>query len=148
MKQHKQDKKLLKTKILKLYKKGYHLNELCKEFKKDAESVLLILKESALKRKELYLIYDMQEVRNISNEIFEENEIQLIEKFFPSIASTQLMGGYYWHWKDKFKKAERIKKNCVHDIRHIRCAKCNTILADATAPASNQDNEPFIRVEN
>ena len=49
-----------------------YIEGLCKEFKKDAESVLLILKESALKRKELYLIYDMQEVRNISNEIFED----------------------------------------------------------------------------
>ena len=128
------EKELLKyrTQIVKDYKDGLSLEELCRSFRLDSFSILFLLKKSKLKKKKLYIVYINQNDHKVEKSIFNEKERYYIQKFFPSSESSNLTGGYYWHWRENRKKIQNKKEKCSHDIRHIRCGRCNTILKDAS----------------
>ena len=128
------EKELLKHRrsVSKCYREGYSLGELCREFRLDISSVLLLLKRSKLKKKKLYIVFKNQTDRTPENkEIINIKEKQYIEKFFPASESSSMGGGYYWHWREEYKKRQQKKEHCNHTIRHIRCGRCNKILRDA-----------------
>ena len=129
------EKKILKHRrpVVKNYKDGWYLGELCRNFKLDISSILFLLKKSKLKKKKLYAIFQNQIDRvNKTDEIVLEKEKKILEKFFPASASSNFSGGYYWLWKEKYKQEQKEKENCNHTIRHIRCSTCNKILKDAS----------------
>jgi hypothetical protein len=71
------------------------------------------------------------------DKILEKEKIYL-DKYFPESDIENISNSYYWYWKDKFNKAEEVKKNCQHIIRHCRCGICNKILSDATKEEDKQ----------
>lgn len=125
--------------VIKLYNKGYSLGKLCRKFRLDISTILFLLRKSKIKKKNLFIVYDLQSDVDIENkEIADDRDLitikdeKLIEKFFPYYFTSTLTGGYYWYWKEKFKKNQEKKKNCKHNIKHIRCGRCNKIICDAS----------------
>lgn len=119
--------------VTKYYRQGYGLGELCRKFRLDITSILFLLRKSRLKKKKLYIIFENQNDRtNVNKDIINEKETHFIEKFFPYPETYGMVRGSYWHWKEKFKKAQERKDSCNHSVRHISCGRCNKILRDAS----------------
>lgn len=128
------EKELLKyrTQVIKRFRDGDNLGTLCRTFRLDISSVLFLLRKSRLKKKKLYTIYELQKEKIDDKDFISEKEKYYIQKFFPHSETTGLNGGYYWYWREKYKKQQEKKERCKHDVRHIRCGKCNKILRDAS----------------
>lgn len=117
--------------VLKCYKEGYYLGELCRMFRLDISSILFLLKKSKLKKKNLYDIYEKQKLKvNNRKDIITNKDYIYIDKFFG--LSNELLSKRFIFWKENFKKTEKKKELCKHGTRHIRCGNCNKILADAS----------------
>jgi len=124
--------KEIRRNIIKNFKEGLYLGELCRKYQFDVSTILEILKKARVKRKILYDVYANQEDRRIKRniEIVLEQDKYYIEKFFPT--DDNWTNSYYWYWKKNLDKLEKKKANCKHEIRHIRCSICGKILADAS----------------
>jgi len=122
-----------KREVVKLYKDGYALGEICRKVKLDISTILLLLKLQRFKKRRLYDVYENQADKSRENygKLLLKRDEYYLEKFFPnsnSIFSTN----YYWFWREKQKKREDIQSKCKHKVRHIRCSLCEKILGDAT----------------
>lgn len=123
-----------KKSVSKLYKEGYSLGEICRIFKLDISSVLIILKKCKFKKKKLYQIFEYQsdrlETKNVG--LILKRDEHYLEKYFPSTSSSFFSNSYYLFWKDRYKRTKEKQRKCRHNIRHIRCGICNKILGDAS----------------
>lgn len=122
-----------KREIVKLYKNGCALGEICRISKLDISSVLLLLKSHKFKKRSLYQIYVNQSIRAESKnvELVLKRDKYYLEKYFPN-SGSDFSSSYYWFWRESFKKGQEKQKICSHRVRHIRCSLCNKILKDAT----------------
>lgn len=126
--------KIYKKQVFKLYKDGNTLGRLCRETSLDVSSILFILKKCKITKKLLYLVFENQldktDADNI--ELFLENEKFHLEKFFPSTMSSYFSSSYVYYWKEKYKSLQDTREKCNHKTKHIACACCGKILADAS----------------
>jgi len=125
--------KLYKKDVVKSYKEGSNLGELCRTYHLDISSVLYILQKQKIKKRLLYEVYENQTARNETKkpDLILERDKYYLEKFFP-VLNLSFSTSYYWFWREKYRESQDIKAICEHKIRHIRCGICNKILKDAT----------------
>jgi len=123
-----------KKNVLRLYKEGYGLGEICRLECLDISTILYILRKCKVKKNSLYKIYQNQTEKSELKKpaLILENEKIYLEKFFPSSDSSNFSSSYYWFWKENYNKDQEKKDKCSHYIKHIRCSICNKILKDAT----------------
>lgn len=123
-----------KKEVIKLYKKGYNLGELCRMNCLDISLILQILRKNRIKKQVLYKVYQNQSDRSESKHggLILERDKYYIDKFFPNSDVINFSSSYYWFWKKNQDSIEKRKKLCSHGIRHIRCSICNKVLKDAT----------------
>jgi len=139
-----------KSKISKLYKEGYSLSFLSRYFHFDFSVILHNVRKIRLKRKALYRIYEKQAERKEFSrpEKILENEKTYLDKYFPDTNTEDISNSYYWYWKDKFDKAEELKRNCKHETKHVRCGACNKILFDASNIENPHEKMTIIKMND
>jgi hypothetical protein len=137
----------LRSKLIKYYKKGYDIRELCIMFDADLSTVLEIIKRKKIKKRETCKIFEKQEIRKDKSNLnfIRDKEYLLLEKYFISFSKSEVINTYFWYWQEKLKKDNAKKEKCNHSIRHIRCSKCNKILADASNIVINPSIKSKIR---
>jgi hypothetical protein len=120
-----------KDQIIFLFNKGCHLDEICRCVKLDIDTVLEVIRKCKYKKKELYVIYEYQDDRNINKKTRMDVQSHLLNKFFPLQDDDYFFSNsYHLYYKEKLKRKEKLKKECTHPITHIRCGICGKILAD------------------
>lgn len=123
-----------KREVVKLYRRGYNLGELCRMSCLDISLILQILRKNRIKKPTLYKVYQNQADRAEAKHggLVLERDKYYIDKFFPNSDVVNFSSSYYWFWKKNNEKIENRKRLCQHGIRHIRCSLCNKVLKDAS----------------
>lgn len=120
-----------KDQIILMFSKGYHIDEICCHVKLDIDTVLEIIRKYKYKKKELYVIYEYQNDRNICKKTRMTIQAHLLNKFFPLRDDNYFFtNSYHLYYKEKLKRKEKLKKECLHNITHIKCGRCGKILGD------------------
>ena len=128
------NEKSFKRQLIKYYKEGHCLGEICRKYHLDISTTLHILKTGKIRKTKLYEIHEEQDIRaeRKTFDLILESEKYHLDKFFPNIELGDFTTSYYYYWKNKHDKTEQKKEICKHRIRNIRCATCGKILGDAT----------------
>jgi hypothetical protein len=120
--------------LLEAYKDGFTLAELCNLFHIDALTVLKVIKKARITNTQLYLVFQEQEEHQetVAQKKRNEKEQYLLIRYFPTLVNDITTKTYWRYIATKNYKQDKVKEVCQHSVRHIRCAKCNKILADAS----------------
>lgn len=132
--EHSKIYEIKKNEVLKAYKKGFTLGAICRRTFIDISTLLYILKRLKISRKELYKIYEKQEIaKNIySTDLILKREKYYIDKYFPDPEEENISTVYYKKWEYKYNQLKKQRKNCSHSVKHIKCSICGKILGDAS----------------
>lgn len=116
------------------YKDGWDLIELERFLGIDQSLIFEYIKKRKFKESTFNNIYKKQEDRTEKYkkaELLRQERLKIREKFFPFFGD-HFSYRHYLYWYKKIAREEKEKARCGHKVKHIRCALCKKILADAS----------------